>query len=235
MKNCFDVCTLNNVVALPLRKPAPRPEHDAAHVCDVVQKPVSESLSLIGMPSFTFEHRRWVYWTDAGLYGLAVILLSTHLVVSADPAIERLLLLAWVVLGIFVWTLMEYLLHRFVLHGLPPFAAWHAEHHRRPLALICAPTLLSGSLIGFLVYLPSLAMMGLWQSLALALGVLIGYLAYTLLHHATHHWRAASGTWLQRRRYWHALHHSRQVQGCYGVTTELWDQVFRTMPPPGRG
>lgn len=201
----------------------------------VVQMPGSDPPNLLDMSSYPFEHRRWVYWTDAGLYGLAVILLSTILVVYAGPQFERLLLLAWVVLGMFIWTLLEYLLHRFVLHGLPPFAAWHAEHHRRPLALICAPTLLSGSLIGILVYLPSLALMGHWPALALTLGVLIGYLAYTLLHHATHHGRAASGTWLQQRRYWHALHHSQQAEGCYGVTTALWDQVFRTMPRAGRG
>ena len=28
---------------------------------------------------------------------------------------------AWVAGGVFAWTLVEYLLHRFVLHGLAPF------------------------------------------------------------------------------------------------------------------
>ncbi|GAB1426064.1 hypothetical protein MASR2M16_32980 [Thauera terpenica] len=32
--------------------------------------------------------------------------------------------------GLVGWTLIEYLLHRFMLHRVEPFRAWHVEHHR---------------------------------------------------------------------------------------------------------
>ena len=48
--------------------------------------------------------------------------------------------------GAATWTFLEYVLHRFVLHGVAPFSDWHRQHHLRPLALICSPTVLSAAL-----------------------------------------------------------------------------------------
>ena len=128
--------------------------------------------------------------------------------------------------GLAGWTVIEYLLHRFVLHGLQPFSRWHAEHHSRPTALICSPTSLSASLITVLVFLPALALAGLWPACALTFGVLTGYLAYAVTHHATHHWRSEAA-WLLRRKRWHALHHrASRPPGHYGVTSGFWDHVF---------
>ena len=131
-----------------------------------------------------------------------------------------------VLAGLAGWTLLEYALHRFVLHGLRPFSDWHAEHHHRPAALICAPTILSASLIAALVFLPAWALGGLWPACAITLGVLGGYLAYAITHHATHHWRA-SNRWTRQRKRWHALHHDRhRGPGHYGVTTSFWDHLL---------
>jgi cyclopropane-fatty-acyl-phospholipid synthase len=56
--------------------------------------------------------------------------------------------------------------------------------------------------------------------------VLAGYLAYTVTHHATHHWRGESA-WLLRRKQWHAQHHHRSAQpGFFGVTSGFWDGIF---------
>ncbi|MET0518416.1 MAG: sterol desaturase family protein [Burkholderiaceae bacterium] len=137
-----------------------------------------------------------------------------------------------VLLGLLAWSWLEYALHRFVLHGLPPFAAWHQLHHQRPRALICAPTLFSGGLIGLLVFAPALLLSGLWQACALTLGVLLGYLAYSWIHHLAHHGHV-DARWLRRRQHWHALHHRRaaaEQRACYGVSTAFWDHVFGTLP-----
>jgi sterol desaturase/sphingolipid hydroxylase (fatty acid hydroxylase superfamily) len=113
-----------------------------------------------------------------------------------------------------------------VLHGLQPFARWHAEHHLRPAALICAPTVLSASLILLLVFLPALVIGGAWPACALSFGLLTGYLAYAITHHATHHWRT-DNRWLLRRKRWHARHHSASRNGGHdGVTSGFWDRVF---------
>ena len=175
-----------------------------------------------GFSIFSIEHGKVAYWADFAVYGAAVVILTTVLSVFA-PCEQWPALAALVVLGAAAWTLIEYAVHRFVLHGLEPFKSWHTEHHERPTALIGTPTLLSVSLITALVFLPALLTVGFRRASALTLGVTAGYLAYTLLHHATHHWRS-SGPWMMRRKRWHARHH--HIAACYGVSSSFWDRVF---------
>ena len=133
--------------------------------------------------------------------------------------------------GLLGWTAIEYGLHRFLLHGPQPFRRWHAEHHQRPSARIGTPTILSGGLIAALVLLPALLLGDPWRAGALSLGMLGGYLAYTLSHHAIHH-GCGDSRWLRRRKRWHARHHHpTRLPLCYGVTTGFWDRVFRSGGP----
>ena len=181
------------------------------------------------MGLFTLEHSRAAYWLDFAAYGAAVGALAGVLVV-AGPREQGWEIAAVALLGLAGWTAIEYALHRFVLHGMDPFRRWHAEHHLRPNALICAPTLFSASLILVLVFLPALMLGGVWRACALTLGVLAGYLGYAITHHATHHWRA-DNAWLRRRKLSHALHHHATLEpGAYGVTSAFWDHVFGSMP-----
>ena len=176
------------------------------------------------MRLFSLEHSKLAYGVDFVLYGAAIVVLATFLL--TEPARQQApQSLGLVLAGLAGWTLIEYLMHRFVLHGLQPFRGWHDEHHRRPAALISAPTILSGTLITTLVFLPALALTDVRRASALTLGVLMGYLAYSVTHHATHHWRA-DNAWLKQRKRWHAQHHHVGQPGCYGVTTDLWDRVF---------
>ncbi|HEV8689363.1 MAG TPA: sterol desaturase family protein [Ideonella sp.] len=185
------------------------------------------------MGLLSLEQSKAAYRTDFALYGVTVTGLAIYLA-WAVAASQRWTLVAWALLGLAGWTPIEYALHRFVLHGLPPFRAWHALHHARPTALVFAPTVLSGSLIGGVVFLPLLGLSGWWRACALTLGVLAGYLAYTLTHHAMHHGHRGSA-WLMRRKRWHAQHHRVGARGCYGVTSAFWDRVCGTDEAPRRG
>ena len=178
------------------------------------------------MSLFNLEHSQAAYRIDFALYSASIIALASYLVWS-NPHGVRIELLAVALIGLVSWTLIEYVLHRFVLHGLQPFRRWHAAHHERPSALICAPTILSATLIAMLVFLPALLLGDWWQACALTLGLLIGYLAYAVTHHAIHHWPANS-KWLKHRKRFHALHHHLRQPGFYGVTSGFWDEVFRT-------
>lgn len=189
-----------------------------------------------------FEHSPGAYRADFYVYGMVSLALAAALL--AGPSDPRLL--GWAVAGSLAWTLLEYLLHRFVLHGLPPFKRWHAEHHHRPTALIAAPTVLTAALFTALLLLPAIWWLGAWPAAALSFGLLNGYLAYGLVHHAIH--RPAAGRrptwfgrrWLLRRCLWHGLHHRRvvgvatapggppAVPGYYGVSSAFWDHVFGT-------
>ena len=173
----------------------------------------------------TLEHSKTACRVDFVLYCAIVMALTISLMING-PREQRTEITAFALAGLISWTAIEYGLHRFVLHGLPPFRRWHEEHHRRPMALIFTPTILSAALIVTFIFTPALLVVGLWRAFALTLGVLTGYLSYTITHQAVHHWRADSA-WLKRRKRWHARHHHRIEQsGFYGVTSSFWDHIF---------
>ena len=127
--------------------------------------------------------------------------------------------------GIVFWTLLEYLLHRHVLHRLQPFQRLHGVHHARSTDLVGTPTWLSLCL--FAVFALSL-----WHETAACLaggstvGLMLGYLWYVGVHHAVHHIKARRGSWLHHVKLRHALHHQSKHPCNFGVTTGLWDAAF---------
>ena len=179
------------------------------------------------MGLLSLEHGKGAERADFLLYGLAIGALALVLGWRSPPA-QAGALAATAALGVAAWTLIEYGVHRLVLHHVPPFKGWHARHHSQPRALIGLPTLLSATLFAVFVYVPAWAWAGGWPATAFTLGVLAGYLAYAAVHHAVHHTHAP-GPWLRQRRRWHALHH-RPGGGdmAFGVTSGLWDRVFRS-------
>jgi hypothetical protein len=72
-----------------------------------------------------------------------------------------------------------------MLHAVQPFRRWHARHHQRPTALIYSATLFSAALIGGLVYTLAWALGGTPVASALSLGVVLGNLVYSTVHHTT--------------------------------------------------
>jgi sterol desaturase/sphingolipid hydroxylase (fatty acid hydroxylase superfamily) len=183
---------------------------------------------------FSVEHSKAAYLADFALLFASTAGLATFLVATSTR--ERWIeIAAFVPAGLAGWTLIEYVVHRFVLHGLRPFSSWHALHHRRQTDLIYAPTILTAAVITGLVFLPAWMLGGLWRACALMLGLLSGYAAYSVTHHAVHH-RRGDGAWLRRRKRWHSLHHRpSEPPGRYGVTTAFWDHVFRTKGLRRRG
>lgn len=180
------------------------------------------------MSLFSMKHSKAAYRADFALYGATVLILVAFLYLTGQYGRwwEFVILVG---LGLASWTLIEYVLHRFVMHGLQPFSRWHAQHHQRPTALICTPTIMSMMLIVTLVFLPALILSdNLLRACTLTLGVVVGYLFYSIMHHATHHWSADSA-WLKQRKRWHAQHHHNIEQpACFGVTNGFWDHIFRS-------
>ncbi len=180
------------------------------------------------MGLFSIEHSQNAYRADFAFYSLGVGALAVFLPWQGPTSMWLDMALS-VLTGLLGWGLVEYLVHRFVLHGVQPFARWHAAHHARPMALIGAPTLLTAALIFVACFLPAWLLGNVWRAGALTLGLSAGYLAYGLTHHAVHHWRARTPCLLQRKQS-HALHHHGQLGhervGRYGVTSNWWDRVF---------
>ena len=144
--------------------------------------------------------------------------------------------------GLFLWTLVEYGLHRFVFHHKPktPYGErisflFHGVHHAQPLVKtrLVMPPAVSVSLGTGLFALYALAGIGLWGSpgwtYAVFAGSVLGYLCYDMLHYSTHHFRLRSPILRYLRRY-HMHHHVQTPNLRFGVTSPLWDAVFGTMP-----
>jgi sterol desaturase/sphingolipid hydroxylase (fatty acid hydroxylase superfamily) len=141
------------------------------------------------------------------------------------------------VLGVLAWSLTEYLLHRFIFH-LEPDSRWgrrlhfiiHGVHHdfpHDPMRLVMPPAVSIPLAIVF--WLGFRALLGPAWALPAFAGFLLGYLVYDMAHYHMHHHRAKNRLSLALRRY-HYRHHFQQADRGFGVTTPLWDRVFRTSP-----
>ena len=140
-------------------------------------------------------------------------------------------------LGIVAWSLSEYLLHRFVFH-LEPDSHWgrrmhfiiHGVHHdypHDPMRLVMPPSVSIPLAIGF--WFLFRAVLGPAWALPAFAGFLLGYLVYDMSHYHMHHHRSKNRLSLALRRY-HYRHHFQQADRGFGVTSPVWDQVFRTSP-----
>ena len=137
-------------------------------------------------------------------------------------------------LGILLWTLIEYLIHRYIFH-YEPKTRWgkqlhfviHGVHHDYPndARRLVMPPVISIPL-AFLFFGLFFLIFG---SLAPAVyaGLVFGYLCYDMLHYATHHLAMKSGVWLWLKQY-HLRHHFKDDHVGYGISSPLWDYIFRT-------
>jgi len=178
------------------------------------------------MRLLSIEYSRAAYVADFVAYGVLAVGLVAYLL-GAAPRGEWFALVGVVAIGLGIWTLVEYGVHRFLMHGVDPVRRWHAEHHRRPTARLGSPTVVSLLVLFVLVFLPAWACSDAFHAAALLLGIGGGYLVYSATHHAIHHW-SYNWAWLKRRQYWHALHHHIGRPVCYGVSSSFWDYVFGT-------
>jgi 4-hydroxysphinganine ceramide fatty acyl 2-hydroxylase len=155
----------------------------------------------------------------------------------AGPA-SRIILFC---VGFFVWTLTEYLLHREIFH-LEPDTAWgkrlhfimHGVHHDYPndsRRLVMAPAIsIPLSIFFFFLFR---VVLGTTYCYPFFAGFISGYLCYDMMHYAIHHFPMKSkiGNYLRRH---HLRHHFLDADINYGVSSPIWDVVFRTLNDEGK-
>jgi len=141
-------------------------------------------------------------------------------------------------LGLFAWTLLEYGLHRFIFHidfefRNPKTAEFingsHLSHHaapRDPDKLLVKPAYgltVSAILFGWAYLLSG----SFFSASGIIAGIWAGFLYYEAVHYRVHLTAAPSG-FIARQRRAHFYHHFTNRERCFGVTSPLWDYVFRT-------
>ncbi|TXC76045.1 sterol desaturase family protein [Luteibaculum oceani] len=142
--------------------------------------------------------------------------------------------------GLLLFTLMEYLIHRFTYHShdYKEEEAWqykvHGYHHEFPkdkdrLALPLPVALLVAGLLFYMLYLA----MGNF-SYHFFSGFILGYGGYLFVHYIVHTRRAPNNMFGYLWKH-HNLHHYKYEDKAFGVSTPLWDFIFGTMPPKVEG
>jgi sterol desaturase/sphingolipid hydroxylase (fatty acid hydroxylase superfamily) len=134
-----------------------------------------------------------------------------------------------VLFGLAVFSLIEYAVHRWLLHN-PRSALFrlHDAHHTNPQKIAAFPFPTS-----FLVLMPVWCLLtwGLHfaQASYFLVGLSVGYLYFDTLHHVEHTIRINQipFRWLKKRWAFHSVHH-RISESNFGVTTSFWDHVFGT-------
>jgi dihydroceramide fatty acyl 2-hydroxylase len=166
---------------------------------------------------------------------LPVVIAMEWLGGARGYAVWQLLLLS--LGGIGIWTLTEYWLHRLVFH-LQPYNAFgrrmhfiiHGVHHDHPndkMRLVMPPSVS--------IPLAALFFGGFWlifgspTAFPLFGGFIFGYLAYDYTHYYVHHFVPRSNLGKQLREQ-HMRHHFQDHSFGYGVSSPIWDVVFRTLP-----
>ena len=149
---------------------------------------------------------------------------------------------AWL-LGVAFWTWVEYMVHRYILHGVfpdgPGMQRWthrlfdhlHVEHHERPWD----GSHINGTIrdTGAFLLLPFLLALLLPPQTLLAFlaGFVQAYVVEEWVHHSVHFYHFGNRYFRYIKRH-HLYHHSRRGQDIgFGLTNAMWDVVYGTRIP----
>jgi sterol desaturase/sphingolipid hydroxylase (fatty acid hydroxylase superfamily) len=174
------------------------------------------------------------HWSIVPLLYVPASLVLAYL--SMKAGVSATATLSLVVGGFFAWTFTEYWLHRTAFHWVPN-VSWgerfhfllHGVHHSWPrdrYRLVMPPAVSIALFWFFLVlYMVTLRELGF----AFMAGYALGYMNYDVTHYRIHH-VSPKTPWSKALRKHHLAHHSpKYAHTCkFGVSTTLWDHVFRT-------
>ncbi len=140
-----------------------------------------------------------------------------------------------IVAGVFIWSLTEYLMHRFLFHYHPTSSfgkrlhfIFHGVHHDYPndaKRLVMAPAV--SIPLAFIYYYSFRFLIGEQFVAPFFSGFVSGYLFYDMTHYAIHHFSFKNGLWMRIKKH-HMVHHYKDDHNGYGVSSKFWDIVFRT-------
>ncbi|MFP4382716.1 MAG: sterol desaturase family protein [Spirochaetia bacterium] len=144
--------------------------------------------------------------------------------------------------GLFFWTLIEYLLHRFIFHFHPKTERgkrisflFHGVHHTQPMEktrLVMPPavSIPLGALFFLVFYIVfGLIFSAMYLMFPVGSGFVLGYIIYDMTHYSLHHIKIKKG-YMFRVRKNHMIHHGSTPDKRFGVTGNFWDRIFRTLP-----
>jgi sterol desaturase/sphingolipid hydroxylase (fatty acid hydroxylase superfamily) len=143
-------------------------------------------------------------------------------------------------MGMFFWSLFEYFIHRFAFHFLAESERAkkivyiiHGNHHEYPrdkerLFMPPVPSLILAVAIFSTMYFTGYLFNAAGYAFIFFPGFMLGYLVYGTMHYAIHAWNPPF-KWMKPLWRNHHLHHYKNTERGFGVSSTLWDHVFGTM------
>jgi sterol desaturase/sphingolipid hydroxylase (fatty acid hydroxylase superfamily) len=224
LKDLFTQELIDTAVGrLPPDKRKPRPK-----TIDVFKNPILE------------KYLARAHWVTPGLWFLPIAAWGLYTGFT-NPLLSTLTVVGLFFGGWLFWSLLEYVLHRFLFHSLTPTDEHpenylvHSYHHDFPddaTRLVMVP-IGSWPLGVIFATVFRLALGPTFWFPAFA-GACVGYVAYDWVHYYTHHAKPTSGIGRWMRMY-HLQHHFDHSPARYGVSSPLWDIVFGTYKPAKAG
>jgi 4-hydroxysphinganine ceramide fatty acyl 2-hydroxylase len=137
--------------------------------------------------------------------------------------------------GALIWSLLEYVIHRYVFHYEPTSRVGkqlhfivHGVHHDYPndaKRLVMPPAVsIPLAVVFWALFFVTLGRF----APAVSAGFGFGYVCYDSIHYAIHHFPMKRGVGLWLKQY-HLRHHFHDDHAGYGVSSPLWDYVFDTI------
>ncbi|ANB11550.1 fatty acid alpha-hydroxylase [Sugiyamaella lignohabitans] len=168
-----------------------------------------------------------IIWIPADIYCISLALEGLH----------PLLVVVFYTLGLCIWTLLEYILHRFLFHldhYLPDNQVaftlhflLHGVHHYLPmdgLRLVMPPALLV--ILTTPLYKLAHIVFAEYYAKSVFAGAFMGYILYDVTHYSLHHAKLPSV--MKTIKTNHLDHHYKNYELGFGVTSKFWDRVFGT-------
>ncbi|KAK2762220.1 fatty acid alpha-hydroxylase [Arachnomyces sp. PD_36] len=146
---------------------------------------------------------------------------------------------AYWLFGLFIWTLLEYTLHRCLFHidnylpdnrvGICAHFLLHGIHHYLPMdryRLVMPPPLFVVLATPFYRLAHILFAYNWYAAIMVYCGGVFGYICYDMTHYFLHHRNLPS--YYQQLKKYHLQHHFADYENGFGVTSRMWDVVFGT-------
>lgn len=138
----------------------------------------------------------------------------------------------WIIAGLIVWTITEYVLHRFIFHYHPTSEfgkkihfIFHGVHHDYPrdrLRLVMPPSVsIPLATLFFFLFKSIVAAPALYVFFG---SFLTGYLIYDMFHYAIHHVELKGKLWNVLKTH-HLKHHYNDPDKGFGVSSPIWDVI----------
>ncbi|KAG0210803.1 fatty acid alpha-hydroxylase, partial [Mortierella sp. GBA30] len=171
-------------------------------------------------------------WYIIPIFWLPIVAYNIHRSLETGLIVDQVA--AFFITGVFLWTLAEYVIHRFLFHLddlLPDSTFWltahfllHGIHHYVPMdrmRLVMPPVL--GVALATPLYKLAHSLFAESQAYAVMAGAFFGYILYDMTHYYLHHAKVFKIHFKEMKTY-HLAHHYKNFEGGYGITSKIWDR-----------